>query len=124
MTRPPLLERSPAVVDPLVAAQLHPTRNDPLDPGAVSAGSRIRLWWQCPAGHDWQATVIDRTRGTGCPSCAGLLPTATTCLAARNPALAGQWHPTRNAPRTPADVLPTVRTRVWWRCSGSGDSRP
>ena len=117
MTHPPPLERSLAVVAPLVAAQLHPTRNGPLDARGVSAGSRIRLWWRCLAGHDWQAKVTDRTRGTGCPSCAGRLPTTDTCLAARNPALAAQWHPRRNAPLTPADVLPTVRTRVWWQCS-------
>jgi len=117
MTRPPLLERSLAVVDPEVAAQLHSTRNGPLDVRGVSAGSRIRLWWECPAGHDWQATVTDRTRGTGCPSCAGRLPTPDTSLAARNPALAAQWHTTRNAPLTPADVLPFSGRRVWWQCS-------
>ncbi len=117
MSRPPLPERSLAVVDPLVAAQLHPTRNGATTAEAVSAGSQVRLWWECPAGHDWQAPVKDRIRGAGCPYCAGRLPTLETCLAARNPVLAAQWHPRRNAPLTPADVLPTVRTRVWWECS-------
>ena len=117
MSRPPLLERSLAVVAPVVAAQLHPTRNGAVDSRGVSAGFRIRLWWQCPSGHDWQALVTDRTRGTGCPYCAGLLPTPTTCLAARDPVLAGQWHPTRNGALTPADVLPSSNRRVWWQCS-------
>ncbi len=99
-----------------MATQLHPTRNGPLDARAVSAGSPARLWWQCPAGHEWQAAVKSRTRGADCPSCAGRLPTADTCLAARHPVLAGQWHPTRNDSLTPADVLPTANRRVWWQC--------
>jgi len=117
MTRPPLLERSLAVVAPLVAAQLHPTRNDLPDPRGVSAGSPARFWWRCPAGHEWQAAVKSRTRGAGCPFCAGRLPTADTCLAARNPALTAQWHPIRNGALTPADVLPTANRRVWWQCA-------
>ena len=116
MTRPPLLERSLAVVAPLVAAQLHPTRNGSTTAKAVSAGTPARLWWRCPAGHEWQAAVKSRTRGSGCPYCAGRLPTPDTCLAARNPVLAGQWHPTRNGALTPADVLPTANRRVWWQC--------
>jgi len=117
MTRPPPLpERSLAVVAPQVAAQLHPTRNGRLDPRAVSAGSPARVWWRCPAGHDWQTEARFRTRGSGCPFCAGRLPTADTCLAARNPVLAGQWHQTRNGVLTPTDVLPAVRARVWWQC--------
>ena len=116
MTRPPLPERSPAVVDPQLAGQLHPTRNGPVDAASVSAGSAARLWWQCPAGHAWPAVVAHRTRGAGCPSCAGLLPTADTYLAAVNPALAAQWHPRRNGALTPADVLPSSGRRVWWQC--------
>ncbi len=116
MSRPPLLERSLAVVAPVVAAQLHPTRNGAVDSRGVSAGFRIRLWWQCPSGHEWQAPVTSRIRGTGCPACAGRVPTPDTCLAARNPALAAQWHPTRNGTLTPADVLPATNRRVWWQC--------
>ena len=117
MTRPPLLERSLAAVDPALAAQLHPTRNGDVDARLLPAGSATRPWWQCPAGHEWQAPVADRIRSTGCPYCTGLLPTADTCLAAVNPALAAQWHPRRNAPLTPADVLPSTNRAVWWQCS-------
>jgi len=44
MTRPPLLERSLAVVAPRVAAQLHPTRNGLTTARAVPAGSEARVW--------------------------------------------------------------------------------
>ena len=118
MSRPPLPERSLAAVNPEVAAQLHPTRNGATTAEAVSAGSPVRLWWACPAGHDWQAPVTSRTRGAGCPYCAGVLPTPATCLAARDPAVAAQWHPTRTGALTPADVLPSSNRRVWWQCPG------
>lgn len=40
----------------------------------VTSGSSRRVWWICPDGHEWRATVQDRTRGdgkhTGCPTCA------------------------------------------------------
>ena len=116
MTRPALFERSLAAVDPALAGQLHPTRNGSVDARSVPAGSGARLWWQCPTGHEWPAVVNARTRGAGCPSCAGLLPTPDTCLAAVDPALAGQWHPHRNGTLTPADVLPRTERRVWWQC--------
>jgi len=116
MSRPPLLERSLAVVSPVVAGQLHPTRNDLADARHIAAGSAARLWWQCSSGHDWQAVVKSRTRGRGCPYCAGRLSTEESCLAARSPAVAGDWSPDRNGLLTPFDVLPTTRLRVWWRC--------
>jgi len=37
-------------------------------------------------------------------------------LAEANPALAAQWHPTKNAPLTPADVSPYSTRKVWWLC--------
>jgi len=116
MSRPPLPERSLAAVNPELAAQLHPTRNGATTAEAVSAGSPVCLWWACPRGHDWQAPVKDRIRGAGCPYCAGRLAAPETCLAARDPALAAQWHPTRNGTLTPADVLPSSNRRVWWQC--------
>ena len=33
-----------------------------------------------------------------------------------NPALAAQWHPTRNGDLTPAKVFPTSDLKVWWQC--------
>ena len=78
MTRPPLPERSLAVVVLGVAVQLHPTRNGLTTARAVPAGSEARVWWLCPAGHEWQALVRSRTRASGCPYCAGRLPTPDT----------------------------------------------
>ena len=62
-----------ATKNPVVAAQWHPTLNGSLTPEMVTAGSHRKVWWQCPNGHIWKATIQSRTakRPTGCPVCAG-----------------------------------------------------
>lgn len=44
---------------PTVAATWHPTRNGSLTPDRVGTGGPM-MWWLCPAGHEWEETVISR----------------------------------------------------------------
>jgi hypothetical protein len=110
-------ERSLAAKRPELVAQLHPTRNEDMNPKLVSAGSTRRVWWLCPAGHEWQARVTDRTRGAGCPICArtrGAAPGRS--LTARRPELVDELHPTHNGIVDP-EALPAGSNRtLWWRC--------
>jgi hypothetical protein len=102
---------------PELGAEWHETRNDGLRPDDVSVGSSRRVWWRCAAGHEWQARIGNRARGgTGCPFCAGTRPTDGDCLATTHPALAAQWHPTRNGVLTPALVRQGSNRLAWWRC--------
>ena len=56
---------------PEIASEWHPTKNGDLTPDKVVAGSPKKAWWKCPEGHEWKATLANRTKGeTGCPSCA------------------------------------------------------
>ena len=69
--RPVSIERSLAVRRPELVAELHPTRNRGIDPTALGAGSGWKAWSRCGVcGHDWAATVGNRTNGSGCPRCA------------------------------------------------------
>ena len=92
--------------------------NGALTPLALSHGSRQKVWWRCGAGHRWQAAVYTRTGAeSGCPYCAGKRPwPGFNDLASQEPALAAQWHPTRNGALTPSEVLPGSHRKVWWRC--------
>ena len=93
-------------------------KNAPLTPQTVRCGSRQKVWWRCDRGHRWQALVKSRTGGSGCPVCRNrLLLPGENDLATRFPALAAQWHPTRNGALTPAQVLCTSHHRAWWRCA-------
>ena len=98
--------------------QWHPTKNEPLTPHDLTYGSKRKVWWRCESGHEWQAAVYTRTgAGAGCPVCAGKTVLAgINDLAAQYPRLAAQWHPAKNAPLTPSDVLPGSHRKVWWVC--------
>lgn len=102
---------------PDIAAQWHPTRNGAVMPDSVAAGSHKAVWWLCGRGHEWKAAVKSRTEGCACPICANrvLLP-GENDLAATHPALAAEWHPTKNGKLTPRDVMAGTLRRVWWRC--------
>jgi hypothetical protein len=105
-----------ATRNPKLAKEWHPRKNGTLTPRDVTAGSSKKIWWRCTKGHSWQAAVGIRNKGHGCPYCSGLKPDKHTNLAAVNPLLAREWHPTRNAPLTPRDVTAYSNKRYWWRC--------
>jgi len=50
--------------------QWHPTLNKGLIPASIRPSTHQKVWWQCEKGHEWEATMKDRTRGTNCPKCA------------------------------------------------------
>lgn len=46
--------------------------NGTLTPQSIPYGSKQKVWWQCPKGHEWQAIITSRANnGAGCPVCAG-----------------------------------------------------
>ena len=57
---------------PDLAKEWHPTKNGNLKPNEVVAGSSKKVWWLCPKGHEYQATLNHRSgnKGTNCPICA------------------------------------------------------
>lgn len=102
---------------PKVAAEWDYEENSGLTPDKVLPGSNIRYWWKCKAcGYKWQAAPCNRVRGTGCPSCAGLIVTSDRSLKALYPDIALQWCYERNGELTPEQVLPHSDKKVWWIC--------
>jgi len=104
-------------VNPVLARQWHPTKNLRLTARDVRPRSNKRAWWMCGKGHEWQATIDSRSRGNGCPYCSGRLATNENCLQSVNPALAAEWHPTRNGSMAAKAVTPWSNKRVWWMCN-------
>ena len=108
---------------PELAAQWHPSRNGKLRPTDVVAGSTRRVWWRCPEGigHSWQTTCHARaTMSEGCPFCAQRKVARDNTLRACFPAIAAEWHPTKNRALGPGDVVAGSKRKVWWRCSVDG----
>ena len=109
---------------PDLVAQWHPTKNATLYPEDVSYGSQRRVWWKCSEGpdHEWRAVVGSRTSyGYGCPFCAGQRVSTTNSLSTRVPAVASEWHPTKNAGVSPVDVAWSSGAKVWWKCPRGED---
>ena len=104
--------------NPELVAEWHPTKNGDLTPSMVCAGSNKKVWWMCQNGHEWQATIIGRSSGYGCPICANQrILVGFNDLATVNPELANEWHPTKNGNLTPDMVGAGSIQKVWWKCS-------
>ena len=60
-----------ATLYPELAKQWHPTKNGDLTPYDVRPGSNKKVWWKCSRfdEHIWKTSIIERTKGTGCPKC-------------------------------------------------------
>jgi hypothetical protein len=109
---------------PEIAVQWHPARNGDLTPDTVVAGSHNPVWWKCPNGpdHEWQISPMARTHGgSDCPFCANRKVSVTNSLAALFPAIAAEWHPTKNGDLTPADVVAGSNKSCWWQCRAVPD---
>ena len=110
-------ENDLASTHPALAREWNAERNAPLKPQEVFAGSSRKVWWRCEKGHEWQARIVSRSEGTGCPYCNGKrVAPGENDLATANPRLAAEWDAEKNAPLTPRDVTPYSNRRVWWRC--------
>ncbi|NMR30690.1 zinc-ribbon domain-containing protein [Crystallibacter degradans] len=108
---------SVAGVHPILASEWSPDNDR--NPEDVTVGSNYTAAWICrkDATHRWKAAVSSRPAdGAGCPYCDGKLPSDRNRLDLQRPALAKQWHPTKNLPLTPAGVSIGSNKPVWWIC--------
>lgn len=102
--------------NPAIAAEWHPTKNGDLTAQHVGPGTPKKVWWLGECGHEWDATINSRTgRGWGCPICSGSRVLAGfSDLATVNPALAAEWHPTKNGDLTAQHVKSQSSRKIWW----------
>ena len=107
-----------ATTNPDLAVEWNYEKNGNLTPENLIAGSEHKVWWKCEQGHEWQAAIVNRNKGTGCPYCAGReVLKGFNDLATTNPVLAAEWNYEKNEDLTPKDVTKGCGKKVWWRCS-------
>ena len=58
-----------STTNPHLAKEWHSVRNNGISPYDVTQGSHKKVWWKCENGHEWEATVNNRTKGSECPYC-------------------------------------------------------
>ena len=107
-----------ATTHPEIAKEWHPTKNGTLEPTDVIAGSEKKVWWLCDKGHEWQASLVNRTRqNQGCPFCSNRrVLQGYNDLATTHPEIAKEWHPTKNGELKPTMVTYGSKQKVWWQC--------
>ena len=99
-------------------------RNNVLNifPDGVSYGSIKKIWWKCDKGHEWEATPNNRSRGQGCPICAGRkVLIVYNDLTTTRPQIVKEWNYARNIHITPESVTEHSHHKVWWKCSKCGN---
>lgn len=106
-----------ATTHPQLAAEWHPTKNGTTSPETISYGTKKKVWWICEKGHEWEATILSRSYGAGCPVCSGkaVIP-GENDMASMYPQIAAEWHPAKNGSLRPDAVTPQSNRKVWWIC--------
>ena len=105
-------------VNPILAGEWDCEANGLLTPEQVTAHSERKAGWICNRGHRWEARVKERSRGRGCPYCAGKLPiVGETDLKTVNSILAEEWDYKVNGSLTPEQVTAQSNKIVGWICN-------
>lgn len=118
---------------PALSREWHPTKNEALLPQHCSAGSCRKVWWLLPYDDpvtgkhfdfEWQAAIQNRTKGHECPYLTGnMIYPGFNDLLTTHPAIAAQWHPTKNATLSPSHVTAGSGRKVWWQMHVYDESR-
>ena len=56
-------------LNPALASEWNYEKNNGLTPEDVLPNSGKKIWWRCGMRHEWQARIVDRNKGSGCPIC-------------------------------------------------------
>ena len=93
--------------------------NDSLLPSDVTAWSHKRIWWKCSkCGYEWDTKVEDRTRGRGCPVCAGkIVSTGRNDILSVRPDLLAEWDYEKNKGVSPLTTSLRSHRKIFWKCA-------
>lgn len=58
--------------NPELASQWNYERNENKRPEHYYPNSNCKVYWICPLGHEWEATIQSRNKGAGCQECYNL----------------------------------------------------
>ena len=103
-----------ATTNPRLAKEVSP--HSKIKATEVTEGSKKKLLWMCGKGHEWEAIVLDRSHGNGCPYCSNrkILP-GFNDLATANPVIAKEVSPSSKIKAT--EVTAFSNKKILWVCS-------
>jgi len=101
---------------PELALEWHPTLNGDVTPDKVSKASHKKYYWLCKNGHIYRSSPASRSKNRGCIFCQTIPVPGKNDLGTLYPALAQQWHPTKNGDKKPYNFFPGSGEYAWWIC--------
>jgi len=103
---------------PEVAKKWHPKKNGNKKPEDFVFGSNEKVWWQCDKNHEWKAKISKQIKkdGVGCPYCNNSFVCEDNNLKILFPEISESWHPSKNLPLIPENILAGSNKKVWWIC--------
>ena len=107
-----------------IAAEFHPSKNNPHTTRSLVAGTNRKLWWVCnQCENEWQAAGATRAEGHGCPSCSrtSVHSDGRNSMRKTHPELAAEFHPTENGDYFPENLLAGTSKKIWWVCKEVSD---
>ena len=110
-------------VRPDIAAEWLYEKNGELRPEDLTSMSNHKVWWQCPAGHEYQCSVDQRVgKGQNCPFCSGKqILSGFNDLLTLNPKLAAEWDYSKNTDLLPNQIALHSNKSIWWKCRTCGN---
>ena len=88
------------------------------DPKTLTLGNNKKAWWKCQKGHEWEASIYNRNKGSGCPYCSGRYAIkGKNDLQTVNPTLTSEWDYEKNGDLNPEQYTVNSHKKVWWKCS-------
>lgn len=106
-----------ATLNPRLASEWNYEKNESLKPEDVTSSSPRIVWWKCKNGHEWEASISNRSKGRDCPYCGNKkVLQGFNDLATVNPEVAKEWNYEKNGDLKPTDVVAGSTEVVWWKC--------
>lgn len=103
--------------NPKIAKEWNYDKNEGKKPTDFFPNSHKKVWWICPHGHEYEAYILDRNRGTGCTICSNKkIVKGINDLKTKNPKLAKYWNYSKNKGFNPENVGIKSSKKVWWIC--------
>lgn len=91
-------------------------KNNKLTPMNITKGSGLKVWWKCEHGHEWDAIIGARVKGTGCPYCLNKrILKGYNDLATLRPDILEEWDYEKNTIK-PTEIPSKTAKKVWWKC--------
>ena len=112
------LSQKGGITNKLLLQEWNYEKNGDLTPQSVTQGSNQKVWWKCSkCSEEWQARILNRSYGRGCPYCSNRkILIGKNDLATTHPQIIEEWDYEKNGELTPYSISYGSGKKIWWKC--------